>query len=145
MHPQPRRPSRAPLRFRHKLEIGTACLLVPCLLELAPASRVFRWIRRVPRRRAGPVPPERLALHVDRLLHRAPGLWRYTCLRRAAVLAALLRRNGRAAEVVIGVRRALDGGVEAHAWLACDGEEPYLEPGGAGPVSGFERLRAAAE
>jgi hypothetical protein len=133
------------MRLRQKLEIGAACVVVPCALELFAASRVLRWVESVPRRGTTitpPVSPERLAYHVDRLLSSAPGVWRRTCLRRAAVLAALLRREGRAAEVVIGVRRAPDGGVEAHAWLRCDGTEPFLE---GGDVGSFETLRRVGQ
>jgi hypothetical protein len=133
------------VRLRQKLEIGAACVLVPCALELFAASRVLGWVERIPRRRSGgvrPVSPQRLAYHVDRLLSRAPGVWRRTCLRRAAVLAALLRRDGRVAEVVLGVRRGRDGGVEAHAWLRCDGREPFLE---CGDIGSFEPLRRVGQ
>lgn len=116
------------LRWSEKAEIVVACAVVPAALEVCPASRVLDWIRRVPAGRGATVAPERLALHVDRLLARAPGPWRYTCLRRAAVLAAVLRRHGRPATVVLGVRRGDDGALEAHAWLRCGDEEPFLEP-----------------
>ena len=117
------------MRFRHKVEIVAACALVPCALELFPASRVLEGLRRLRRRRGDTLGAERMAHHVDRILARAPGVWRYTCLRRAAVLAALLRRDGRDAEVVFGVRRRADGSLEAHAWLRCGDEEPFLERG----------------
>jgi len=125
---------------RDKAEIVLACALLPLALQLFAATRTLGWVRRMPRRR-GPSPaPEDLARGVDRVLDAAPGLWHYSCLRRAVVLAALLRRAGRGAEVVIGVRRAPAGGFEAHAWLRCDGVEPYLEPG---PVTSFLELRPA--
>ncbi len=115
------------MRLRTKLEIVTACAAVPCMLELFSANRSFAWLARVP---AGgeTVAPAQLAFHVDRILHRGPWIWRHSCLRRAAVLALLLRRGGHDASVVIGVRRSAAGALEAHAWLACDGREPYLEP-----------------
>jgi transglutaminase superfamily protein len=115
------------VRLRTKLEIVTACAAVPCALELFSADRSFAWLARV---RAGGerVRPAQLAFHVDRLLHRGKWIWRHSCLRRAAVLAFLLRRSGHDARVVIGVRRDEAGKLEAHAWLACDGVEPYLEP-----------------
>ena len=115
------------MRLRTKLEIVSACAAVPCVLELLPANRTFAWLARVP---AGGerVSPALLAFHVDRILHRGRWIWRHSCLRRAAVLAFLLRRSGRDARVVIGVRRTDAGVLEAHAWLACDGTEPYLEP-----------------
>jgi hypothetical protein len=43
---------------------------------------------------------------------------------------------------VIGVRRPPGGTLEAHAWLRCDGVEPYLEPGG-GNVARYSRLNRA--
>jgi hypothetical protein len=115
------------VRLRTKLEIVTACAAVPCALELLPANRAFAWLARVP---AGGerVNPALLAFHVDRILHRGRWIWRHSCLRRAAVLALLLRRAGHDASVVIGVRRDAAGALEAHAWLACDGSEPFLEP-----------------
>jgi Transglutaminase-like superfamily len=115
------------VRLRTKLEIVTACAAVPCALELLSANRAFAWLARVP---AGGerVPPAQLAFHVDRILHRGKWIWRHSCLRRAAVLALLLRRSGHDARVVIGVRRSSAGVLEAHAWLACDGRDPFLEP-----------------
>lgn len=115
------------MRLRTKLEIVTACAAVPCALELFSAERSFAWLARV-RASGERVKPAQLAFHVDRLLHRGRWIWRHSCLRRAAVLALLLRRSGYDARVVIGVRRDRTGKLEAHAWLACDGVEPYLEP-----------------
>lgn len=110
------------MRFRDKVEIVATCAVVPCLLELAPASRVLRWLGRVPPRGRPAAPPARLAAHVDRILARGPWIWRYTCLRRAAVLTVLLRREGLDAEVVIGARRVA-GALEAHAWVRWGAEE----------------------
>jgi hypothetical protein len=104
-----------------------ACAAVPCALELFAADRTFAWLARVP---AGGerVAPAHLAHHVERILRRGRGVWRHSCLRRAAVLALLLRRSGYDARVMLGVRRDSAGTLEAHAWLACDGREPFLEP-----------------
>ncbi|HUO52670.1 MAG TPA: lasso peptide biosynthesis B2 protein [Gemmatimonadaceae bacterium] len=126
---------------RDQAEIVLACALLPLALELFPATRVLGWLRRVPRRASASPPDASLARGTDRVLHAAPGPWRYSCLRRAVVLTALLRRAGRDAHVVLGVRRAAAGGFEAHAWIRCEGTEPYLEPG---PVDGFQELRPAA-
>jgi hypothetical protein len=115
------------VRLRTKLEIVTACAAVPCALELLPANRAFAWLARVPDG-GEHVNPNVLAFHVDRILHRGRWIWRHSCLRRAAVLALLLRRAGHDASVVIGVRRDAAGALQAHAWLACDGSEPFLEP-----------------
>ena len=125
---------------RDKAEIILACALLPPLLEVSSAARLLRWVRRVPRRGSPSPAPEDLARGVDRVLNAAPGVWHHTCLRRAVVLAALLKRGGREAEVVIGVRRASGGEFEAHAWLRSEGVEPYLEPG---PVGSFSELRPA--
>lgn len=136
------------MRLRQKVEIVVACVVVPCALELFSASRVLRWLERLPPRRprntgtgGDAIGGPRLAHHVDRLLMRAPAVWHYTCLRRTVVLAALLRRDGRRADVVFGVRRRADGSLEAHAWLRCGDEEPFLEHG---DVSGYEALRGAS-
>ena len=128
------------MRLRTKLEVVTACAAVPCALELFSADRTFAWLARV-----GPggeaVAPSLLAFHVDRMLHRGRWIWRHSCLRRAAVLALLLRRSGHDARVVIGVRRGDSGALEAHAWLACDGTEPFLEP--ADSIASFQPLGRA--
>jgi hypothetical protein len=128
------------VRLRTKLEIVTACVAVPCALELFSANRSFAWLARV---RAGGerVSPSLLAYHVDRILHRGRGIWRHSCLRRASVLTYLLRRSGHDARVVIGVRRDGAGTLEAHAWLACDGTEPFLEP--ADSIATFQPLSRA--
>jgi Transglutaminase-like superfamily len=128
------------VRLRTKLEIVTACAAVPCALELFPADRAFAWLARVPTD-GERVSPTLLAFHVDRILHRGKWIWRHSCLRRASVLALLLRRAGHDASVVIGVRRDDAGVLEAHAWLSCDGQEPYLEP--SDTISSFQRLSRA--
>ncbi len=130
------------LRFGRKVEIVLACAVVPCALEVLPASTVLRWLKRTPRRNGDAIAPGRIAHHVDRLLIRAPWVWHYTCLRRAAVLAALLRRDGRDADVVLGARRRADGELEAHAWVRCDGEDPFLEHG---DVRSYRALRTPSD
>ena len=113
----------------HKAEVVAAALLLPLALELFSGARVMQAIHRVPRRRRPTgESPQHIADRVDHVLYRLPWIWRRTCLRRAVVLAALLRRDGLDPEVVIGVRRSPEGAVEAHAWLRCGGTDPYLEP-----------------
>ncbi len=128
------------MRLRDKAEIIIACALLPPALEVIPAARIAAWLRRLRPRRDRSISGERYASAVDRVLDRGALVWRNTCLRRAVVLTALLRRAGRDAEVVIGVRRSSDGRVEAHAWLRCDGVEPYLEPQ---DIESFVRLTPA--
>jgi hypothetical protein len=128
------------MRLRDKAEIIVACALLPPALEVIPAARIAAWLRRLRPRGDRSVSGERYASAVDRVLRHAPLVWQNTCLRRAVVLTALLRRHGRDAEVVIGVRRTADGTVEAHAWLRCDGVEPYLEPQS---IESFVRLTPA--
>jgi hypothetical protein len=118
-------------------------LVVPVLLHFVPLDRLAR---RLGGGRAGPrnAPPEAdIAEWVDRLLHRLPGPWHYTCLKRAAVLYALLRRAGTAPELRIGVRREPDGKLAAHAWLVREGH-PLLEPGGE-HVGSFQVLASFPE
>lgn len=128
------------MRLRDKAEIVAAAAVLPVALALFSGTRTLRWVRDTPRRRGASPSPEQLANGVDRVLDRAPLLWHHTCLRRAVILTALLRRAGRDAEVVMGVRRAADNSLEAHAWIRCDGIEPYLEPS---PVDSFATLKPA--
>jgi len=129
------------MNLARKLEVGSACLVMPVLLELLPASRVLRLIERIPPHAGERIAPERLAFHVARLLQRAPFFWHDSCLRRAVVLAALLRREGLAAGVAIGVRRDAYGAVEAHAWVRREDGTPYLAEEG---VQEFTELAPAA-
>lgn len=46
---------------------------------------------------------------------------RATCLSRALALRTMLGRRGRDAEVRIGVAKATDGELDAHAWVELDG------------------------
>jgi hypothetical protein len=118
------------MHARRYIELVAACLVLPFALRLCSAGWVMRVLHRTPRRwRATGARPERLAWAVDAVQSRLPWIWRRTCLRRATVLALLLRREGRDARVSIGVRRAPTGELEAHAWVTCDGIDPYLEPG----------------
>ena len=131
------------MRLGHAVEAIAATLIMPAALELCSAARVLAAIQRVPVRRRVGDDPVALARLVDAVLARLPWVWRRTCLRRAVALAVLLRRGGHAAEVVIGVRRSAGGELEAHAWLRCDGIEPYLEAGPTG-AGAWTTLRPAA-
>jgi hypothetical protein len=102
-----------------------AALWIPPLIWLVSFQRLAARLGR-PR----PTPPfedAALADWVDDILRRLPGPWRYTCLKRAAVLYHLLRGAGRPLQLVIGVRRGPDGKLGAHAWLLLE-HVLYLEP-----------------
>jgi hypothetical protein len=130
------------MRGLTRAELVAFSLLLPPALELFSATRVFRTIERLQPRRGARTDPALLAAAIDKVLLRLPLIWRRTCLRRSAVLVALLRREGCDARVVIGVRRSEDGALEAHAWVRCDGEEPFLEDA---PERAFAVLRPASD
>jgi hypothetical protein len=102
-----------------------AALWIPPLIWLISFRRLAARLGR-----PHPMPPfddAALAGWVDDLLRRLPEPWRYTCLKRAAVLYHLLRGAGRPLQLVIGVRRSPDGKLAAHAWLLLE-NVVYLEP-----------------
>jgi hypothetical protein len=120
--------ARLPVGLR--LRALAAALVIPPWLAVASfqgvASRLGRG--RAPAGSPANAAQEMaLAELVDTILHRLPGPWRHTCLKRAAVLFHLLRRADRPVQLLIGVRREADGRLQAHAWLARGGET-YLEP-----------------
>ena len=130
------------MTLRDKAEIIAASAILPLALTLFSGSRTLRWVRATPRRATPSPTPVELARAVDQVLARGPWLWRYSCLRRAVIVTALLRRSGHDAEVILGVRRAADGSLEAHAWIRCEGIEPFLE---APPAEPFIELMSAGE
>jgi hypothetical protein len=84
-----------------------------------------------------PAPPRahsaaRLSRAVDRTLRL--GRWRPSCLASSLVLYSLLREQGDAAELAIGLReRATDK--TAHAWVELDGVDVGPPPGSHGHVA----------
>ncbi|MDB4916026.1 MAG: hypothetical protein JWM95_3670 [Gemmatimonadetes bacterium] len=104
-----------------------AVALVPPLLEMLSLTRLERLLSSRSRAPGAPVNDAALAQWVDETMAWLPRPWTRTCLRRAAVLFYLLRRDGRLVDLCIGVRRAERGDVLAHAWLVSGGT-PYLEP-----------------
>lgn len=116
--------NRAALSLRWRARAVVAAAAVPPLVYAIPLHRLSRWLSR-PGRPDPQLNDEHLAGWVDRVMRRAPFLWRYTCLKRGAVLFLLLRRAGRAVRLHIGVRRD-ESILRAHAWLVLDGR-PYLE------------------
>ncbi len=116
------------LTLRWRIGAGMVALVIPVMLVVVPLDRLVALLGRHGTR-PKPGPPDRLvASWVDYLMHRLPGPWRHTCLRRSLVLYHLLRRAGRPVELRIGVRRDDQAALAAHAWLMLDGE-PYVEGG----------------
>jgi len=113
-----------------RLRASVEAVVIPPLLAVASFERVAAALQKGwPRAPLGPGDTQDVVLadFVDSALQRLPGLWRHTCLKRAAVLFHLLRGAGRDVQLRIGVRRGPDGAMEAHAWLVRGGEF-YLEP-----------------
>lgn len=108
-----------------RLRALSASLWIPPLIWLVSFQRLAARLGGP--YRSPPFDDAALARWVDGLLRRLPPPWRYTCLKRAAVLYHLLRGAGRPLQLVIGVRRGPDRKLGAHAWLLHD-HEVYLEP-----------------
>jgi len=77
------------------------------------------WCGPPPRRRRMPPSAERIAWAVRAAGEYLPGGG--NCLVRALATQALLTRYGYPAQLRIGVRKAEDGGLAAHAWLEAGG------------------------
>lgn len=113
-----------------RLRVFGLVVTVPPLLHVVPVHTLA--VRLGARRRGYGTPPiDALVGEVDAWLTRLPWVWRTTCLKRASILYALLRRSGENVELHIGVKREADKSFAAHAWLVRDGQ-PYLEPSGTG-------------
>lgn len=69
-------------------------------------------------------PPADIAGRVSRAIGRAAPLvpWRSDCLVQAEAARSWLGREGLTTELRLGARKADNGGIEAHAWLLCDGD-----------------------
>lgn len=100
------------------LQAGCVTLAVRLGLWLLPFAVVRRsvyWLAcRTSRPRTAPIPIETLTWAVTVVSRRIP---RATCLTQALVLQALLQRQGYASALHLGVRRSLEGGFQAHAWV----------------------------
>jgi hypothetical protein len=126
---------RETLPLLWRVRATASAVVIPPLVSHASFARLAAWLGRDPAKPlAGPVDDAALASWVDRILRSLGGPWRYTCLRRSAVLYHLLRRAGRPVELWLGVRRDSAGALAAHAWLVRDGR-PYLEPQPSHPAS----------
>lgn len=99
------------------LRVWALVFVVRLALWMLPFERLRAMIARAP---AGPAsfPVERLAWSVDVASVYVP---RASCLVRALAGQYLLRRNGYACEVKIGVLKKAKAGLQAHAWLETGG------------------------
>jgi hypothetical protein len=97
--------------------------LVRASVRVRGYARTTEWLARHeargPTRRCD-LSPARIARLVEASSHFVPD-GRH-CLSRSAALATLLRRRGHAATIEFGVARGDLGGLDAHAWVVCDGE-----------------------
>lgn len=115
---------RGPLSFGWRVRVGTTAVVLPVLVQVVPLNRLTRWLGRGAS--GADVDPDLAASWIDGLLHRLPGPWRHTCLRRCLVLYHVLRRQGTPVELCVGVRRGEGQELAAHAWLELGGEH-FLE------------------
>lgn len=114
------------LPIRWRLRAWRLLVTVPPLLHVLPVHRLAARMN-VRKANYSESPNEALARYVDDWLHRFPWPWKWTCLKRATILFALLRRSGTDVQLHIGVRRDANRTFAAHAWLVQNGV-PYLEP-----------------
>src|SRR2546425_4123534 len=106
-----------------RLLVSAAAWLIATRLGLALLP--FGWLRalvaRARRTRASrPSPPDRIAWAVAAAGRRIPG--GSNCLVQALAAAVLLGRHGYSSRLRLGVARAPDGRLEAHAWVERDGK-----------------------
>jgi hypothetical protein len=130
----------SPVRSR-ALRLRAALLLVAAevLLRTRGATPALRTLARPPRAgqaRRGIDPASALAA-VQRVGH----VTRAKCLTQSVALAALLVRDGRETELVLGCRRYGAAQWGAHAWVVAEGEK--LEPVVAGAHEELARCSAA--
>ncbi len=95
-------------------------------LRRRPLPEVVRRLRCPPRLRIRRLEPRRLGSIVDRVLSVGP--LRPRCLVTALVHYRLLRRQGTAAELVVGLPPTPTG-PDAHAWIEVDRREVGPPPG----------------
>ena len=129
---------RVSLSWPWRLLVCFLVWTVPPLLHVVSIDRLASMVRSG---RAAPThPPDTvLADAVDWWLNRLPWPWRTTCLKRAAIMYALLRRTGVDVELRVGVKRQPDRSFAAHAWLMRDGQA-YLEH----PASTYKSFQVIA-
>ena len=102
-----------------------ACFVVAGF-RLALTTLPFRWVRSLAEfsgrtrrsRLRPPVPVDEFSWAVSVASRRVP---RATCLTQALALQLLLAHEGRPSNLRIGVAKAEDGRLQAHAWLETEG------------------------
>ena len=112
----------APADRRLIVEAAWWFVVLRVALRLLPFAKVARYAgRRHERSRADPaVATGRIGWATAAVARRlAPPR---SCLAQALTAQVMLGRRGRPAEVRFGVRRDAAGGMDAHAWLECEGE-----------------------
>lgn len=85
----------------------------------------FRWLVRVLRQQSGVTPNaddpatlptrKRVAWAIAAISKRTP--WDSNCLAQALAAKIMLRRRGMASTLYLGVAKAKEGGLDAHAWV----------------------------
>lgn len=118
-------------------EAVVTLILAGLAVRVVPASRLFAWAGRAPRRvnRFAAEDVEWIAWAVDRA-----GRYRFIdalCLPRALAALAMLRRRGIAGRLCLGVARN-GSGLAAHAWVEVGGRSVI----GGEEAAGFTRLAA---
>ena len=118
--------ARSRLGWGMKLRALAAVAVLPVVLEFMSFRRIERILRGVRTSTRRDIDWEALNRWVAAALRRLPGPWAYSCLRRAVVMAYLLRRASVDVTLHIGVSRHGRGKLSAHAWLSLD-DKPFLE------------------
>jgi hypothetical protein len=108
-------------------------LLFRAGLHLLPFRTLCRWLKRMEAAGGPPFSREgdqvaaiaRSILRANKLLG-----WRDDCLPQALTARLLMKRQGLAANLRIGVKKGSDGQLRAHAWVEHNGD---IVVGGTGP------------
>ena len=128
-------------------EAALLLLVVEGALRALPVRFIMARLEGIqPRRESQRLNAARVAWLVDVAARYSPlrGRLRPTCLRKSLVIAALLRRDGADARLVIGARSPRPFSLEAHAWVELDGEILGSRiPAGYHELKVFETLAAA--
>ena len=108
------------------VEVGLTCLPFQKALRVIQRTGIQRTFTAKEGIQVHSTIPERAAYCVG-LAARAHVL-NSTCLKKALVLYALLARRGFDAQLFIGAAKAIEGQLDAHAWLECQGKTLLGEP-----------------